>query len=62
MPRQRWKLTQATAGQPEVDEFGEQLGQDPRPFSLLAEIAKDPESGLREIAPGVYRIDRDGPV
>jgi hypothetical protein len=45
-----------------VDEFGEQLGQDPRPFSLLAEIAKDPESGLREIAPGVYRIDRDGPV
>lgn len=24
-------------------------------FSLLAELARDPESGLREVEPGVFR-------
>lgn len=37
-------------GQPEVDTFGDRLAT----WSLLAEMAKDPRSGLVQVEPGVY--------
>lgn len=55
MPRARWKLTQPVPGQPEVDEYGDRLAGDRAPLSLLAELSRDPRSGLEQIQPGVYR-------
>ena len=58
MTRVKWKLTLTAMGdEPAVDEWGDKepvrLGN--QTFDLLAELAKDPENGLVEIAPGVYR-------
>jgi hypothetical protein len=62
MPREKWKLTRDT-----VDSFGDPLlvfddpwadATRPKPgptISLLELIARDPASGLEQIAPGVYR-------
>ena len=30
--------------------------------NLLAELAKDPANGLKEIGPGVFRSEKDSPV
>jgi hypothetical protein len=36
-------------------------GANPEPLSVLAEMARDPASGLVEIEPGVYHIAKDVP-
>jgi hypothetical protein len=58
MSRERWKLTLDPNGQPEVDQWGNNLTGG---ISLLAELAKDPGNGLKVIAPGIYGARKTKP-
>lgn len=48
MTRHKWKLTEDA----KIDEWP--AGGVDQPFSILAELAKDPANGLIEIRPGLY--------
>jgi hypothetical protein len=58
MPRERWKLVQATPGHPEVDTFGDTPASG-QALSLLACLAEDPANGLAELSPGRYLARKD---
>jgi hypothetical protein len=50
---------QSALGQPQPEEYAAGCGALGEPFSILAELAKDPANGLEEIRPGMYRCRKD---
>lgn len=49
----KWYLTQGVIGEPEIDIREDD--EDPTlGYSILRELARDPRSGLQEVAPGVW--------
>jgi hypothetical protein len=53
MPREKWKLTPDA-----LDPWGDPIclaGEDVEQISVLEILAAHPDSGLEQIAPGVYR-------
>lgn len=56
----KWKLIVAADGEPQIRE--RDGGPVPRRISLLAEMARDPGTGLSEVTPGVYLVRKELPV
>jgi hypothetical protein len=55
MPREKWKLT----GDQEIDAWNVPPKQEAG-YSLLADMAADPDNDIEEVEPGIYRSGPGG--